>query len=56
MLMENKILELLNIGDNNIGDDGMRDVSEGLKQNNTLTKLRLYNCKISIKGNYSWLL
>ena len=51
--MENKILKLLNIGYNNISDDGMRDVSEGLQQNGTLTELWLRRCKISVKGNYS---
>ena len=53
MLVENKDLKLLNICYNNIGDDGMRNVSEGLQQNNTLTELNLHNCEISVKGNYS---
>ena len=53
MLMENKNLTHLNIGFNNIGDDGVRHVTEGLQQNDTLTELRLYDCKISVKGNYS---
>ena len=52
--MENKNLTHLNIGNNyNIGDDGVRHVTEGLQQNDTLTELGLYNCKISVKGNYS---
>ena len=53
MLMENKNLIHLNIGSNDISDDGVRHVTEGLQQNDTLTKLVLYNCKISVKGNYS---
>ena len=53
MLMENKNLIHLNIGDNNIGNDGVRHVTEGLQQNDTLTELVLHNCKISVKGNYS---
>ena len=52
MLMENKKLEHLDIGDNKIGDDGVRHVMEGLQQNDTVTELRLYSCEISIEGNY----
>ena len=52
MLIENKKLQLLDIGGNEIGDDGVRHVTEGLQQNDTLTELLLYNCKMSVKGNY----
>ena len=52
--MENKKLQYLNIGDNEIGDDGVSHVTEGLQQNDTLTKLVLYNCTISAKGNFSY--
>ena len=53
MLMENNNLTHLNISDNDIGNDGVRHVTEGLQQNVNLTQLRLNNCKISVKGNYS---
>ena len=53
MLMENKNLTHLDISINNIGDDGVRHVTEGLQQNDTLTELVLWGCKISVKGNYS---
>ena len=53
MLMENKNLIQLNIGGNDISDDGVMHVTEGLQQNDTLTKLWLHNCMISVKGNYS---
>ena len=53
MLMENKNLTHLNIGINDIGDDGVRHVMEGVQQNDTLTELQLWDCKISVKGNYS---
>ena len=53
MLMENKNLTHLNINSNNIGDDGVRHVTEGLQQNDTSTKLHLVTCEISVKGNYS---
>ena len=53
MLMENKNLTHLDIGSNNIDDDGVRHVTEGLQQNDTLTELVLGDCEISVKGNYS---
>ena len=53
MLMENKNLTCLDISSNNIGNDGVRHVTEGLQQNDTLTELWLRICKISVKGNYS---
>ena len=52
--MENKKLQYLGIGGNKIGDDGVRHITEGLRQNDTLTKLVLYNCEISAKGNCSY--
>jgi len=53
MLMENKKLQRFNISVNKIGDDGMKYITEGLQQNNTLTELWLCKCEISVKGNYS---
>ena len=53
MLMVNRTLTHLYIGDNKIQDDGVRDIMEGLQQNDTLTLLGLQYCKISVKGNYS---
>ena len=52
MLMDNKKLETLNISYNNLGDDGVRHVTE-VQQNDTLTKLNIQDCEISVKGNYS---
>ena len=52
MLMKNKNLKHLNINGNKIQDDGVRDIMEGLQQNDTLTELSLYCCEISVKGNY----
>ena len=51
--MENNKLQHLNIGNNNITDDGVRYVTEGVQHNDTLTELWLWDCKISVKGNYS---
>ena len=53
MLMENKNLTHLGIGSNCISDNGVRHVTEGLQQNDTLTELVLCFCEISVKGNYS---
>ena len=53
MLMVNRTLKHLDNSINKIQDDGMRDIMEGMQQNDTITKLRLYRCKISVKGNYS---
>ena len=52
--MENKKLQHLNITRNKIGDDGVSHITEGLRQNFTLTELMLYDCKISAKGNRSF--
>ena len=52
MLMENNTLQHLHIGDN-ITDEGVRYVTEGVQHNDTLTELWLQCCEISVKGNYS---
>ena len=50
MLMENNKLQWLYIGLNDIGDDGMRLITEGLQCNNTLTKLVAQGCGVSVEG------
>ena len=35
---------------NQIGDDGMSSVADGLQCNNTLTKLHVQMCGFSVKG------
>ena len=42
------------MGMNDIGDDGMSSVADGLQHNNTLTKLYVEKCKFSVKGSYSY--
>ena len=51
--MDSNNLKYLIIGKNDIGNDGVRHVTEGLKQNVTLTKLDICYCNITVKGNYS---
>ena len=53
--MKNKNLEHLIVCSNQIGDDGIKNVVEGLQQNDTLIELGLTSCKISVKGKYSQL-
>ena len=43
-------LQVLNIMDNNIGDVGMAVISETLQHNKSLTRLRIEQCGLSVKG------
>ena len=52
MLTVNKYLERLNIGGNNTGDNGTKDVMEGIQHNGSLIELRLRHCQISVISNY----
>ena len=40
--------------ENDIGDDGMSSVADGLQHNNTLKMLNVSDCKFSVKGSYSY--
>lgn len=51
MLVENDKLKYLDIHDNNIGDDEVRQITEGLQHNNTLTKLDMQKCDFSVEGS-----
>ena len=53
LLMENKKLQILNIGNNQIGNEGVAAVCEPLyNYNTTLTELRMNHCGISVEGKY----
>ena len=39
---------------NDIDDDGISSVADGLQHNNTLTNLVVSRCKFSVKGSYSY--
>ena len=43
-------LQQLNIGGNNIGDDGIAVISEALQHNKSVTILRIQECGLSAKG------
>ena len=50
LLKVNNSLQELVMADNQIGDDGMSSVADGLQCNNTLTKLNVQGCGFSVKG------
>ena len=50
LLKVNNSLQELEMGYNQIGDDGMSSVADGLQCNNTLTKLNVQWCGLSVKG------
>ena len=43
-------LRVLDVGYNDIGDDGMAVISEALQHNKSLTTLRVGQCGLSVKG------
>ena len=53
LLKVNNLLQELDMRSNDIGDDGMSSVADGLQHNNSLTKLDASRCKFSVKGSYS---
>ena len=50
LLKVNNSLQELIMWRNQIGDDGMSSVADGLQCNNTLTKLNVQGCRFSVKG------
>ena len=51
LLMENKTITLLNIGENEIQDEGAVVISQGLRCNHTLTTLRIFGCGLPVEGS-----
>ena len=43
-------LQVLNIMNNDIGDEGMAVISEALQNNKSLTRLVVLQCELSVKG------
>ena len=43
-------LQYLNIGNNDIGDEGIAIISEALQHNKSVTTLKVVNCGLSVKG------
>ena len=50
LLKVNNSLQEVVMDNNEIGDDGMSSVADGLQCNNTLTKLNVERCGFSVKG------
>ena len=50
LLKVNHSLQELVMGDNDISDEGISSVADGLQCNNTLTKLDVRRCELSVKG------
>ena len=50
LLKVNNSLQDLNMGSNDIGDDGMSSIADGLQYNKSLTKLNVQKCGLSAKG------
>ena len=47
-------LRVLDVGINDIGDEGMAMISEALQHNKSLTKLAVSHCGLSVKGTVVW--
>ena len=54
ILKVNNSLQELNMENNDIGDDGISSVADGLQHNNTLTILNVSECEFSLKGIASY--
>ena len=50
LLKVNNSLQELDMRGNQIGDDGMSSVADGLQCNKTLTELNVWECGFSVKG------
>jgi len=48
--LKNSNLQVLNIGGNSIGDDGISVMMDGLQHNKTFTELYVDKCGLSAKG------
>ena len=46
------MLRILNVGKNDIGDNGMALILEGLEGNKSLTELKVEECGLSVKGSH----
>ena len=56
LLKTNNSLQELIMSCNEIGDDGMAEIAEGLKYNTALTELSVRKCGFSVKGIVNWFL
>jgi len=52
LLMENKKLQVLSIGGNQIGNEGVAAVCKVLCNNTNLIELRMWYCGLTVEGMY----
>ena len=52
LLMENTKLQVLDISVNQIGNEGVAAICQGLEKNTTLIELRMVQCWLSVEGIY----
>ena len=50
IITDNAALRELNVSGNDIGDNGILVITEGLQSNKTLKRLNVSNCEFSVKG------
>ena len=50
LLKVNNSLQVLSMGWNVIGDDGMASIADRLRYNKSLTNLHIQECGLSVKG------
>ena len=50
LITDNAALRELNVSGNDIGDNGILVITEGLQSNKTLKRLNVSNCEFSVKG------
>ena len=50
IITDSTALRELDVSSNDIGDNGISMITEGLHSNKTLTKLRVSGCGFSVKG------
>ena len=50
IITDSAILRVLNVGDNNTGDEGMAIIFEELQHSKLLTTLDVQRCGLSVKG------
>ena len=51
IILDSATLRVLDVSNNDIGDDGMAVISEALQNSKSLTKLNVYLCGLSVQGN-----
>ena len=51
IIIDSATLRVLDVSFNDIGDDGMRKISEALENNKSLTKLDVSGCGLLVRGN-----